>query len=419
MRIFTWLLCVIFFILAGSCDTKSNVEFPGNNFFMKLYGGDGDQSGVDFIALDDGNYLLLGNSESGSAKRIFLVLTDPFGNQIWEKKLGGFSETANDIEPLSNGNFIILSTFQQSVDNTDIKLIRIRPDGSKIDSVMYGFSENDNAQSVTVLSDGGFIVTGSTLHDEGDFNPEDPDAFSNIFHFRCDANLFFDNSNWREYYGNTGVYDAGTKVFENANRFYVFGYSNKLHIGNDLGKMNLQYYEIDAGAVTGSDEAFVGDFDQETRSAFVTQVPPELGGGFFILGTKTSNTGVITMHVAKLRSDVSFKPTDILLDEAIDPDGRTLTAVSAAPAVVAGEGYFLLGNELRTDGFTNIWLAKINQGAVKQWSVSLGSEGEDDRAATVKELSDGKIIVLGTVGLGDHQRKMALFKLNSAGRLQD
>jgi hypothetical protein len=406
-----------------SCDTDNNIDYPDEKYFIKYYGKDGNQSGVDIVLTDDGGYLLLGNSEliigTAVTNRIYLVKANADGKVEWERFHGAARESAKDIEPTNDGNFVILSVVSDSVDNSNIKLIRIRPDGSKIDSVIYGTNKNDFAKSVTPLMDGGFIITGETPADTADFNPINPEDFSNIFHFRCNANLVFDNS-WYELYGDTKEFDGGTKVLQvSPNQYYVFGYTSQDHPGNTGDKLNMFYYSIDGGGIPKNQAGYLGDFGQDTESAFVTSVPTELGGGYLILGTKMSATGLVTLHVSKLRSTLQFlADQDEQLDETISVDGRNLEAVSAASSVVA-PGYLLLANEVRTLGTTNIWLTKIDQSGRQEWSVTLGSEDENDRAAAVKELGNGKILVLGTVGIGDNQSKMALFKLNSAGRLQE
>jgi hypothetical protein len=410
------------FYLGGlwACDTPGNVENPQADYFVKYYGEDGNQTGVDMIILSDGSFLLLGNSDFNSTKRIYIVKADPKGNVIWQKKIGGVADVAKDIEVAADGTFIILAEDEKLADNTDTKLIRVRADGNVIDSVVYGSPKNDFPKSVTSLLDGGFIITGSTQYDTTkSFNPTDPNAYSNIFHYRCDANLTFDKVNWYELYGASDRYDAGTKVMQTGNNFYVFGYSDAEHGSWPAGKLHLQYYAIESGGIAKSKIGYVGDFNQDTRLSYVIQVPPELGDGFFLIGTETKSNGFISLRVAKLRSPLQFNSAnDELLDQEILITGKTLEGISAEASLSPPQGYLLLANEMRSIA-TNIWLTKIDQSGAQQWSVSLGSEDESDKAAVVKELANGKILVLGTVEIGDNQSKMALFKLNSKGRLQD
>jgi hypothetical protein len=419
--VFAVVYTLFLWIIAG-CDTASNVDDPQVNYFVKYYGEDGNQTGVDMIVLSDGSFLLLGNSEfnTNGIKRIYLVKADSRGEVIWQKKLGGISDVAKDLEAASDGTFIILAEDEKLTDNFNAKLIRIASDGSVIDSVVYGSPKNDFPQTVTPLLDGGFIITGSTQYDTTkNFNPTDPNAYSNIFHYRCNASLTFDVANWYELYGAADRYDAGSKVIQNGSSFYVFGYSDAEHGSWPAGKLHLQYYAIESGGVPKSKIGYLGDFNQSTRSPYVMQVPAELGGGFFLIGTETKSTGAVSLHVSKLRAPLQFNPAnDELLDQEISVTAKTLEAVSAEASLTAPQGYLLLANENRSLG-SNIWLTKIDQSGATKWSISLGSETGDDKAAVVKELPNGKIMVMGTVELGDNQTKMALFKLNSDGRLQD
>lgn len=408
-------------IFICGCDTPGNVDNPGKNAFIKYYGGDGDQSGADMVVLENGNIILLGNTRLGTSKRIYFVKVDALGNVIQEKTLGDPTDVAIDLEPMPNGNFVILSRFERPNNNFDFKLIVIDEDGNKIDSVIYGFPKKDFPHSVTPLSDGGFIVTGATQYDKDGFDPADPESYSNTFHLRCDAAFNFVNPLWEDTYGNSFEYDAGIKVFEGDQQFYVFGYSTQDHIGNDDGNLNVLYYKISAEGSVADQANYLGDFDKNTTLAHVLAAPSEFGGGFLQVGTQTDNiSGAVTLHVARLRSPLTFTSDDELLDVQINVISRPLEAVSAALAVHSTPpGYLLLGEELRNLGTKNISLTKIDQKGIVIWSVSLGSEEENDEAAAVAELADGRILVLSTVEIGDNQTKMALFKLNSTGRLHE
>ena len=410
------------FLLIASCDTDKNIASPDKNFFIKYYGIDGNQSGADLFVVDDG-ILLLGNSELESIKRIYLAKVDFEGKLMWQKLLGGTADVAHDIEPTNDGNFIIVATYEKTIADHDVKLIKVSPEGNKMDSVIYGSPKKDSPKSVTPLLDGGFIVTGGTQYDTSDFNPEDPEAYSNIFHFRCNASLDFNKTNWYELYGATAQFEVGTKVIqESNNRFYVFGYSSQNHKGraSDNRKPNLLYYLIGGGGIINSEPVFLGDYDQETSANYVMEAPSELGGGIFLVGTRKNTSGTATLQVTKLRSPLQFNSTD---DEQFDKElefvSRPVEAVAAAASFAVQEGFLVLAEEERSLDTKNLLLQKITLQGSHVWSVSLGSEEENDKAAAVTELSDGKILVLGTIELGDNQSKLALFKLNSYGRLQD
>jgi hypothetical protein len=125
------------------------------------------------------------------------------------------------------------------------------------------------------------------------------------------------------------------------------------------------------------------------------------------------------MFVARMRSSLSF--TNPLQNDATFyntiPLGRNIRGVSASTCVVGEQGFLLLGNEVRGIGTTNFWLTKIDQSGRVLWSTTFGSEAKDDMAAAVTELPDGKVVVLGTMGLADNQFKIAFIKLNRSGQL--
>lgn len=68
----------------------------------------------------------------------------------------------------------------------------------------------------------------------------------------------------------------------------------------------------------------------------------------------------------------------------------------------------------------DIQLFKMDRNGKEVWKRVLGGENEDF-AAAVAEGDDGSIIVYGTITTGNHAsryRKIALFKLNSNGKLE-
>ena len=412
------LIGISFFLwISVSCDTQNSVDPPYVDYFVKYFGGDGDQTAVDFLVNEDNSIIILGNStlDAISGNKIFLVKTDQYGNLQWQKMIGNSTDVAKDIAFTLDGRYIILSDHRVSDDNVDIKIARLSADGAPIDSVQYGTNEIELASSITALSDGGFIVTVSTGFDAGVINPGETDE-SDIFHFRCNSDLRFDNVRWIEEFG-SGPVDRGTHVSQfSADKFYVFGSTDQIHEGNPNGNENLLYYQIDNDGVNGRPN-YLGDFDNDTEANYVLDVPSALGGGYLVAGTERTPGGGISIHVTKLRSPLLFdNVNDEQFDREISIDARKLTLRSAAAALNAGKGYLLLANEQRETG-SNIWITKIDQSGNQIWSASYGSEEEDDLGAAIVELQNGKILVVGSVRLINNQYKIVLMKLNSTGQL--
>lgn len=414
------------FLVIGilSCDTANNVEDPRLDYFVKYYGGNGNQKGVDMLPMSDGSFLLLGNySENNFINSdIYLVRVDLLGNVIWEKKYKGNSvlhpnpiTSARDIEPTDDGNFIILSDYQPAIGaQSDLKLTKIAPDGTVLDSLVFAENNrNDFGRTVTPLNDGGFIVSGTTVPNP----PLDNGDFIN-YRFNSEIELVSTNE-WFPISPNyNGRLDVSVKAIQKPDEYYIFGYSNYSGSNNPDETLGLFYFSRD---LTGGESKpnFPGNIVNvnNTEIQFVGNVATELGGGFIVIGTSINNLDVSEIFIAKLRNTLTFEDTDDVTLYNTLKFGRNIRGVSAASSINGSYGYLVLGNEVRNTGALNIWLSKIDQSGNIIWSSTFGSEAGEDSGSSVLELPDGKILVFGTMGLADNQSKMALIKLNSKGEL--
>lgn len=428
---FLGLLAGVSMLAQNGCDTESTVEDPDLHYFVKYYGGDGDQSGVDMLALDDGTFMLLGNyTETVFTTNIYLVRVDADGEVLWERRIrgpggnnGSTIWNAKDLDRTNDGNFVVVADFQTGIGSpSDVKLFKISPDGVPLDSVVYSTPANDYSRSVTPLRDGGFLISGVTEYTAtyNLANEPDPDL-GDIFNFRVDANLDLPTSDWSPVeHGFGSNLDVAVQAFQKADTvFYVFGYTNSTLTGglNPNKRLGLFYFQRNGngswvnifypGNVVAADD---------TEINYVGSLPAELGGGFVVIGSSTNNLAISDIFVARMRNTLGFaKPEDDAPFYRTISLGRNIRGVSAAPSLTGEFGYLILGNEVRSTS-TNIWLSKINQGGNVLWSTTLGSEAENDFGAAVTQLPDGKIVVLGTIGLADNQQKMALIKMNAGGK---
>ena len=423
------------FLVMLSCDHAGNVENPDLHYFVKYYGGDGDQYGVDMLPLDDGSFILLGNYSNGNLDtEVYLMRVDAEGGVIWEKRFRQFPDdnwNAKDLEATIDGNFMVLADFQKEVQTSQtpwqFKLLKISPAGDLLDSASFGEIEaNDFSHSVTALPDGGFIVSGTTEFTETFLlvNNPDPDL-GDFFNYRIDQDLnqLMENEWSPVSPGFGGKLDVAVKTLPQADPsqgFYVFGHSNiNLNNTNPNRKLGLFYFH--RGPDGGEDlNFFPGNVlnVNDTEISFVNTLPEEMGGGFVVIGTSSTNLGVSEIFFARLRTTLSFTTlqNDAMLYHTI-PLQRNIRGVSAASSLTGEYGYLVLGNEVRSTGATNFWLSKIDQSGGVLWSTTFGSEAEDDYGAAVAQLADGKIVILGTMGLADNQFKMAFIKMNPRGQL--
>ena len=421
----TWVLLII-----SGCDTASNTEDPDLSYFMKYYGGDGNQYAVDMLSLTDGTFLLLGNhAETATESDVYVIRANAEGDVIWERTFSSGISIAKDIEPTDDGNFIVLADFQTAFNApTDIKLLKISPEGALLDSVYFGIEvANDFSRTVTTLNDGGFIVSGTTEYTAtfNLVNSPDPDL-GDFFNYRFDRNLNqLSESAWSPVSpGFGGKLDVAVKAIEipvdTGFNYYVFGHSNiELTDKNPNKKLGVFYFLRNSSGGESSN-FYPGHVNplHDTRVEYVGEVPSNLGQGIIVVGSSQSNLGVSEIFFARMRKPLTFQDidNDAILYTNI-PIGRNVRGVSASSSIIGESGYLIVGNEVRGTGALNLWLTKIDQSGQVRWSTTFGSEAEDDMAAAVTELPDGKVVVLGTMGLADNQFKIAFIKLNRSGQL--
>jgi hypothetical protein len=413
---------LLLFIAFFSCDTKGDFEGDFQNYFVKYYGEDGNQDGVDIVVNNDGTLLLLGTTRlSDNTSRILLVKTDYNGNVIWQKKLGGTSENAADIEPFGNGDFLILSNMFLGRDLTtnedlfDMKVLRINKDGVPTDSMIFNNNEaNDKKwktqflRSITALDNGGFVVTGNstdeTVFPEPIPPPDQEDIITIIFDENLDY-LWKVEATFSEYFG------SGIKVFERGGEYFLLGYSDKLDAINadDVYESNFnalkvtqtQYAEISGAGFAGSSN----EVDDEVLRAACED---PFGAGYFEIGTQSDLPTVYgDLYFAKRNGNF------VLTQQGtVKGISGMFNAAAVAPALVS-DGFVIVANEQLTAGVV-MRVINIDQAGNARWSINLGSASNESTGSSVVELPDGHVLVLGTIGL-ETQRKMALIKVNPNG----
>ena len=93
-------------------------------------------TGKSFIQLNDGSFIIGGHTEapSSSDENGYLVKIDSSGNKIWEKVFvdNDFTQRHAYVTTTNDDGFIIIHSTESQNNNTDIKLIKVGSDGSRI-----------------------------------------------------------------------------------------------------------------------------------------------------------------------------------------------------------------------------------------------------------------------------------------------
>ncbi|GHN01322.1 hypothetical protein WSM22_28110 [Cytophagales bacterium WSM2-2] len=412
-------------IFVVACDTASNIPSPSKSYFIKYFGGDGNQTAVDLIVNPDGTFYILGNSvrSAGVNQRVYLAKADAQGRLLWQRTYGdpAIKMEARDFELTSDGKLAVVANKFTTSANADILLSRFTLDGNAIDSVLLQLEslpapKNEFANSLTELNDGGFLVTGYTDYSS------DPSHQWDELHLRTDKNLrqlLTATDIWKETTG-SGTTNKGVKSFQTkAGKIYVFGMTNAAAID-----MNFWNFGLDANGAPSGNSDVSSEFVVNGSNEIVTSVFKSPVNGYVMSGIMTDPASqTMTMYLKKIRFDNPvFDQSDIQFSYSSATGALGKGATPFVTACVGSSGYYVLANTYNNpSGFSDMMLLKLDdtfQGSGDP--VILGGDGED-MAAAVSELPDGRIVVLGTMNIGTpaEQFKIVLMKLNSSGKLTD
>jgi len=161
----------------------------GNKLWDKLYGGYLIDGLVSFIPTNEGNYLLVGSSESNAGFEksenstdlftpdYWVLKIDPQGNKIWDNTIGGTRyDFPCDVVSTPDGGFLIGGTSyseygadksENSKGSADYWLVKIDSNGTKIWDRTYGGTKEDYMHDIVVSSNGFIYMIGGSVSDMG------------------------------------------------------------------------------------------------------------------------------------------------------------------------------------------------------------------------------------------------------------
>ncbi len=418
------ILWVVLIGAAAGCDTSSSIEAPDDSFFLKFYGGEGNQEGIDAVLNSDGTITLFGNTDSEKdGQQLYLVNIEQNGRVVWERTFGGLqNERAKDIELTNDGRLVVVADVENTPTERDILIATFTLDGNLMDSTITSFNNSSNqptdetAISVTQTSDG-FIVAGSTSN--LDFKPSvsGSNDTRDALHLRYFDNLTLFGSSWRKGHG-PGNFDAGTKVVQVApDQFYFFGYSDA-KIGSEPEDFNLYILGLGAdGETFGTYNFLTGSLGTAEILTSVVLSPPQSGEGFVLSGVSKGQTNS-DIFIVKMRRSLNFgnSSSDFQFQKNIANLGAIGDdKVSSTPSFTSG---FLIVSNERVGTVQNSYLTKIGSDGSEVWSnpIIFGGEG-DSKIGSVLEMPGGSIGIIGTFSVGqDGEKKMAFIKVNKEGK---
>lgn len=147
----------------------------GDSLWSKRYGGNGYEESQGFARTNSGGFLLSGHSSSTDPNHdMYVVKVDSSGNQIWENNYGGAKHDGGQALLINNdGNYVLIARSMSFGNGSrNIYMVVTDPNGDLITEKIIGGSQNDWGQDIIEYESFYYIVGHSNS-----FSPGDNDAY--------------------------------------------------------------------------------------------------------------------------------------------------------------------------------------------------------------------------------------------------
>lgn len=378
------------------------------SFALRLNDNVSDDFGNKIIQASDGGLILAGTVDYASSTvcqtggcngtGVALIAKFTGGGTLswargWDNAMAspqtGISQEdeANDVKQLSDGSYIMTgSTHKSGVSNYDATLVKISSNGSHLWSTIWGGSAQDYGSSVISTSDGGFLVAGTTWS----YQVGVSDAF--IAKFDSGGNL-----SWSKTVG-TGGTDIGVSVVAVSDGYLLAGQASQTPF---VAKFNV------SGAVqwVASTQLYSGASNNQMSLIATTD------GGFALTGTTTNYGTGGDAYIVKFTSGGIVSWTTIWGGAGLDQGNSIIQTIDG--------GYLIAGNTYSYGGGgTDAFIAKFNSTGNLSWSRTWGGT-TSDYGNSVFETTDGGYALAGYTFNYDSKFQVLVARYDSNGSINN
>ena len=216
----------------GADSAFSIIQTQDNGFLL---------SGVLDVSASDGAGNNRMNMERHAGGDYWVIKIDAMGELQWSRYFGGtFTDTAYDSVQTQDGNFLIMgSSDSDDVDinnnkgTYDFWVVKLNNTGTLLWEKSFGGTEIDEARAITTTSDGNFFIAGDSRSNDIDLSTNNGAADVWIIKINSDGDLL-----WEKTFGGSS-FDGVKAIYKTQNNEFLVAGNSRSSDGN-LTKNNGQ-----------------------------------------------------------------------------------------------------------------------------------------------------------------------------------
>jgi len=291
--------------------------------------------------------------------------------QVWQKTFGGSSDdSADSIQQTSDGGYIV----------TGSSILKLDSNGD----LVWKKTFKGEFHSIQQITYGGYIAAGYTAGD--------------VYILKLDKN---GNLVWQKIYGGSNSDEAYSIQQTSDGGYIVAGYTDSFGaVGHDVYILKLN---ADGNLV------WQKTFDRNAHD-YAFSIQQTSDGGYIVAGkTSSFGTGSSDVYILKLDADGNLVWQKTFGGSGVD-GAYSIQQTSDGGYIVAGWKYsFEAGND--------VYILKLDSNGNLKWQKTYGGS-YNDWAYSIQQTSDGGYIVAGgTESFGAGEEDVYILKLDSNGTL--
>lgn len=154
-----------------SCDFFQPVSQNPDDFYIKMFGGEGSQDGVGLQTLNEEASYILGNTDAFGAanvQELYLIKVDKGGNQVWAKNYEGgiVSNEAVKLLLTEDRQHLLILANKKSANGTKIKVLKVDLEGDLVWSTILNSNSNESFEAANmsiIQGSSNFLIVGTKI----------------------------------------------------------------------------------------------------------------------------------------------------------------------------------------------------------------------------------------------------------------